>query len=96
MIAAIPSVVGMGVPSKYFDFPDLSLGRTATVTLKRARRVRPQRTKIVRRMWSMGVRRPRAKAAAAGATPNDICAWSLVMSSISLFLDDLCGMLSPG
>ena len=35
---------GMGVPSKYCDFPVLSLGSIATVTLKRARRVRPQRT----------------------------------------------------
>lgn len=74
MIAAMPNVVGIGVPSKYFDFPLLSFGRTATVTLKRARRVRPQRTNIVRRMWSTGVRRPRANAAAAGATPKDIYA----------------------
>jgi hypothetical protein len=72
MIAAIPNVVGMGVPSKYFDFPLLSLGRTATVTLNLARRVRPQRTKIVRRTWSTGVRMPSAKAQAAGARPKEI------------------------
>jgi hypothetical protein len=64
--------VGIGVPSKYFDLPVASLGSIATVTLKRARRVRPQRTKKVSRMWSSGVRRPREKAAAAGATPKDI------------------------
>ena len=47
--AAIDSVVGIGVPSKYCDFPVLSLGKAATVTLNLARRVRPQRTKKVRR-----------------------------------------------
>jgi hypothetical protein len=71
MRASIHIVVGIGVPSKYFDFPDASLGRVCTVTLKRASRVRPQRTKNVRRRWSIGVRRPIANAAAAGATPND-------------------------
>lgn len=49
MTAAMESVVGIGVPSKYFDFPVLSLGRAATVTLNLAKRVRPQRTKKVRR-----------------------------------------------
>lgn len=44
----IESVVGIGVPSKYFDLPLLSLGRTATVTLNRANRVNPHRTKKVR------------------------------------------------
>lgn len=48
MIAPIVRVVkqakGMGVPSKYFDFPDASFGNIATVTLKRASRVRPHRT----------------------------------------------------
>ena len=63
----------MGVPSKYLDLPDESLGSEETVTLKRARRVRPQRTKKERRRVSRGVRRPRAKALTAGATPNDIC-----------------------
>jgi hypothetical protein len=72
MMQARPMLVGMGVPSKYLDFPVASLGNMATVTLKRARRVRPQRTKKTRRRWSMGVRRPREKAAEAGATPKDI------------------------
>lgn len=44
-----------------------------TVTLKRARRVRPHRTKKARQRWSRGVRKPMAKATAAGATPKDIC-----------------------
>lgn len=65
------SVVGMGVPSKYFDFPVASFGRAWTVTLKRARRVKPQRTKKVRNIWSTGVRIPMAKAAAAGETPKE-------------------------
>ena len=69
----IPNEVGIGVPSKYLLFPVLSLGREETVTLKRARRVRPQRTKKERRRLSSGVRRPRAKAQEAGATPKDIC-----------------------
>jgi hypothetical protein len=72
MMESSSRVVGMGVPSKYFDFPVASLGRAATVTLKRARRVRPQRTKKVRKRWSTGVRRPMAKATAAGATPKEI------------------------
>ncbi len=59
------------MPSKYFDFPVASLGRAWTVTLKRARRVKPQSTKKVRIKWSTGVRKPIAKAAAAGETPND-------------------------
>jgi len=73
MVPASPSDVGIGVPSKYFDFPVPSLGNMATVTLKRARRVRPQRTKKARRMWSSGVRIPRAKAAQAGDTPKETC-----------------------
>ena len=72
MRAAMESVVGIGVPSKYFDFPLLSLGSTATVTLNRARRVRPQRTKKVRKTWSSEVRIPSANAAAAGARPKEI------------------------
>lgn len=71
---AIESVVGIGVPSKYFDLPDLSLGKTATVTLNRASLVKPQRTKKARIRWSTKVRMPMANAAAAGATPNEICA----------------------
>lgn len=69
--AAMDSEVGIGVPSKYCDFPVASLGTLATVMLKRARRVRPQSTKKVSRRWSTGVRRPMAKAAAAGETPNE-------------------------
>lgn len=72
MIDAIDRVVGIGVPSKYLDLPVLSLGKTATVTLNRASLVRPQRTKKARIKWSTGVRIPRAKAAAAGETPNEI------------------------
>jgi hypothetical protein len=68
----MPNEVGIGVPSKYLLFPVLSFGNEETVTLKRARRVKPQRTKNERRRLSRGVRRPRANAAAAGATPNDI------------------------
>ena len=69
--AAMLSVVGIGVPSKYFDFPVASLGSAWTVTLKRASRVRPHKTKKVRRRWSTGVRRPIANAATAGDTPKD-------------------------
>jgi hypothetical protein len=71
MIAASVIVVGIGVPSKYFDFPDSSLGNVATVTLNRASRVRPQRTKNVRRKWSNGDRIPIANATTAGASPNE-------------------------
>ena len=71
-MAAIDRVVGMGVPSKYLDLPVLSLGSTATVTLNRASRVRPQRTKKLRKTWSSEVRIPRANAAAAGARPKEI------------------------
>jgi hypothetical protein len=69
--AAILKLVGIGVPSKYLLFPLASLGTLATVMLKRARRVRPQRTKKVRKTWSAGVRRPIAKAAAAGERPKE-------------------------
>jgi hypothetical protein len=72
MRPSIHIVVGMGVPSKNLDFPELSLGKVWTVTLKRARRVRPQSTKKARRRWSIGVRRPMEKAATAGETPKDI------------------------
>lgn len=46
--AAIDREVGIGVPSKYLLFPVASLGTLPTVTLKRANRVSPQRTKKVR------------------------------------------------
>ena len=59
------------MPSKYLLFPVASFGTFATVILKRARRVRPHRTKNVRKKWSAGVRRPIAKAAAAGERPNE-------------------------
>jgi hypothetical protein len=72
MRVAMESDVGIGVPSKYWLLPDASLGTLATEMLKRARRVRPQSTKKERRMWSTGVRRPRANAAAAGETPKEI------------------------
>ena len=65
------NVVGMGVPSKYFDFPVSSFGSTATVTLNRANLVSPQRTKMAKKRWSTGVLKPMANAAAAGATPKD-------------------------
>jgi len=79
--AAIERDVGIGVPSKYLLFPVASLGTLATVILKRARRVRPQRTKKVRKRWSTGVRKPMAKAEAAGAIPKEICT---VVSKIGL------------
>ena len=63
--------LGMGNPSKNFDLPDASFGSVETVTLKRARRVRPQRTKKERERVSRKVRRPRANAAVAGATPKE-------------------------
>jgi hypothetical protein len=66
------SVVGIGVPSKYFDFPVASLGSAWTVTLNRASRVRPHKTKKVSMRWSTGVRRPMANAATAGDTPKEI------------------------
>jgi hypothetical protein len=71
MTLANARLVGIGVPSKYWLFPDASLGSIATVTLKRARRVNPQRTKKDRRTWSRGVRKPRENAAAAGETPKE-------------------------
>lgn len=69
--AAIDKEVGIGVPSKYWLFPEASFGTFATVILKRARRVSPHRTKNVRKKWSAGVRRPMAKAAAAGERPKE-------------------------
>src|SRR2546423_7986155 len=62
---------GIGVPSKYLDLPVLSFGSMATVTLNLAKRVRPHRTKNVRKRESMVVRKPMANAAAAGETPNE-------------------------
>jgi hypothetical protein len=44
IVSAVKHAKGMGVPSKYFDFPDASFGSIATVTLKRASRVKPHRT----------------------------------------------------
>ena len=40
----IKQAKGIGVPSKYFDLPDLSFGSIATVTLNRASLANPQRT----------------------------------------------------
>lgn len=72
MSDTIDSVVGIGVPSKYLDLPVASLGSDCTVTLKRAKRERPQRTKKLRRIVSRKVRKPRAKAHEAGAMPKEI------------------------
>ena len=41
------------------------------VTLKRAKRAIPEQTNIVRNRVSNGKRRPKAKAAKAGAAPNE-------------------------
>ena len=73
MPATIAKLVGIGVPSKYLLFPVSSFGNADTVTLKRANRVRPQRTKNERRSESIVVLRPNAKAHAAGETPNETC-----------------------
>lgn len=72
IVPASAMVVGIGVPSKYFAFPFLSFGTLSTETLKRARRVRPQRTKKMRMRWSSGVLKPIANAAAAGERPKEI------------------------
>lgn len=72
MAATSPKLVGIGNPSKYRDLPVASLGKVATVTLKRAKRVRPHRTKNARMRVSIGERRPRAKAQMAGETPKEI------------------------
>lgn len=71
MASVIASVVGIGVPSKYLDLPVLSLGSTDAVTLNRASRATPQRTKKARRRWSTQLRTPKANATDAGATPNE-------------------------
>lgn len=73
MRPAMPKLVGIGRPSKYFALPLASLGTFPVVTLKRANLARPARTKQVRRSWSRGVRKPTAKAHIAGATPKEIC-----------------------
>lgn len=70
--AAMLRLVGIGKPSKYAAFPLLSLGTLPVVTLKRANRASPARTKKVRKSWSNGVLIPMANAVAAGATPKDI------------------------
>lgn len=44
MLEVVKQANGIGVPSKYFDLPDASLGSMATVTLNRANLVSPQRT----------------------------------------------------
>ena len=72
MPATMARLEGIGVPSKYLLLPVASLGNAATVTLKRARRVRPQRTKKERRRVSSVLLRPSAKAHTAGETPKDI------------------------
>ncbi len=72
MAATMHRLEGIGVPSKYLLLPVASLGKAATVTLKRASRVRPQRTKNDRKRVSRVVRRPSAKAQMAGDTPKDI------------------------
>ena len=71
IIPTIVKLVGAGKPSKYFDLPVASFGKEETVTLKRARRVRAQRTKKDRNSVSSVLRRPSAKAEAAGATPKE-------------------------
>lgn len=67
------SELGIGSPSKYADLPVLSLGMSATVALKRARRAIPQQMKAVRAMMSAVLRSPIAKPRNAGATPKEIC-----------------------
>jgi len=62
--------------------PEASLGRTETVTLKRARRVRPQRTKKVRPTVSRTERMPMVKATMAGATPKEIYTTSVRVSAL--------------
>lgn len=64
--------LGMGNPSKYFDFPEASCGTRATVALNRANRAIPAQMKVVRSNVSAGVRSPIQNAKRAGATPNDI------------------------
>jgi len=70
--ATMLKLVGIGKPSKYAALPLLSFGTLPVVTLKRANRASPARTNTVRKSWSSGVLRPRANAAAPGATPKDI------------------------
>ena len=74
IMASRARVVGIGNPSKNFAFPDASLGRDEAVTLKRARRERPERRKKARIRESRRVLMPRLYAIAHGATPNEI--WS--------------------
>ena len=61
------------MPSKYLDLPVASLGNAATVTLKRASLVKPQRTKNDRSRVSSWDRSPSANAHTAGDTPKEIC-----------------------
>jgi hypothetical protein len=44
MLEVVKQANGIGVPSKYLDFPDSSFGSIATVTLNRANLVNPQST----------------------------------------------------
>lgn len=74
----IDKLVGIGSPSKYLALPLASLGTLPVVTLKRANRARPERTKQVRKSWSSGVRMPEANAHIDGATPKEICQGMLV------------------
>lgn len=83
------SVVGMGVPSKYLDFPVASFGRDETVTLNRARRESPQRTKKASRRLSRGVRIPRVNATAEGATPKEIYVPGTQINLVDLIVRDL-------
>lgn len=70
--ATIARELGIGKPSKWEILPVESLGKRATVALKRAKRAKPQQTKYVKPKASTLVCIPTAKAKAAGATPNDI------------------------
>ena len=82
--AAIDNDVGAGVPSKYCDFPVLSFGSVATVTLNRASLRSAQMTKKVKQTWSTVVRMPIANAQAAGAAPKDILRLSAIAAANAL------------
>jgi hypothetical protein len=71
MIETKPRVVGIGSPSKYFAFPEASLGSDEAVTLNRARRESPERRKKARISVSIVVRKPSVYAITHGATPNE-------------------------
>lgn len=63
--------LGIGRPSKYCDFPVLSLGIRATVALKRASRAMPQQMKVERAKMSSVERQPIVNARKAGAIPKE-------------------------